>query len=69
MTTTSCEALDGRMKERVKEHGLVDVKFLLGNAGEASFDLVCEEVGRLYDALERNEYRKVPTFKDTHKED
>lgn len=69
MATTPSEELTKRIAERVEEHELVDVKFYLGNPGEASFDVVCEEVGRLYDALGRNEFRKVDTFKDSYKTD
>lgn len=35
--------------------GLVDVKFFLGNAGEATTEQVCEEVNAMYAALEKGD--------------
>ena len=43
--------------ENMKAVGLVDVKYLLSNAGEATTDQVCVEVNAMYEALERKEYK------------
>jgi hypothetical protein len=39
--------------------GLVDVKFFLGNPGEATTEQVCEEVNAMYAALERGDYETL----------
>lgn len=41
--------------ETMAANGLVDVKFFLGNAGEATTEQVCREVNALYDALDRGD--------------
>jgi hypothetical protein len=41
----------------MKAAGLVDVKYLLSNTGEATTEQVCGEVNALYLALERKEYK------------
>lgn len=43
--------------------GLVDVKFFVRNPDEATTELVCREVNRLYDAVDRGE-AEVLDFKD-----
>lgn len=41
--------------ENMAAGGLVDVKFFLGNAGEATTEQVCREVNAMYAAVERGE--------------
>lgn len=41
----------------MKAAGLVDVKYLLSNTGEATSEQVCGEVNAMYLALERSEYK------------
>lgn len=41
--------------EKMAADGLVDVKFFVRNIDEASPDSVCEEVLRLYEAVDRGE--------------
>lgn len=42
--------------DRMAADGLQDVKFFLGNAGEATTEQVCREVNALYDALGRGDF-------------
>jgi len=53
------EVLAARYEGLAANQGLVDVKFFLGNAGEATTEQVCREVNALYDALERGEYEPL----------
>jgi hypothetical protein len=46
-----------------RDAGLIDVKFLVGNLDEASFDAVANEVLRLEEAIERKAF-KVIRFND-----
>lgn len=41
--------------EKMAANGLVDVKFFLGNAGEATTEQVCREVNALYEAVDRGD--------------
>lgn len=43
--------------EKMKAAGLVDVKYLVSNAGEATKEQVCGEVNAMHDALRRKEYK------------
>ncbi len=45
--------------ENMAANGLVDVKFFLGNAGEATTEQVCGEVNAMYAALERGDYEPL----------
>ncbi len=49
------EELAARYECMAANDGLVDVKFFLGNAGEATSEQVAREVNALYCALERGE--------------
>jgi hypothetical protein len=51
-----CEALSARFDAMRQNDGLVDVKFLLGNVGEATTELVCAEVMSMLDAYDAGEY-------------
>ena len=67
MDMTHCDQLVERVNARAASQELVDVKFFLANTEEASVDLVCQELSRLYDALDREEYKEVPSFKDSYR--
>lgn len=43
--------------KKQKAAGLVDVKYLVSNASEATTEQVCGEVNALHDALARKEYK------------
>ena len=43
--------------ENMKAAGLVDVKYLVSNAGEATTEQVCGEVNAMHEALERSEFK------------
>jgi hypothetical protein len=58
MTKTECQTLAERFEEKALA-GLVDVKFLVSNPGEADAEVVCEEVNRLYGAIERGDFRPL----------
>ncbi|MDX3885557.1 MAG: hypothetical protein QHC65_14140 [Sphingomonas sp.] len=44
---------------KMQAGGLVDVKFLLSNAGETTAEEVCREVNALYAAVERGDTREL----------
>lgn len=52
------ETLAARYKGMAAD-GLLDVKFFLGNAGEATTEQVCREVNALYEALDRGDYETL----------
>ncbi|WP_441280535.1 hypothetical protein [Tardiphaga sp. 862_B3_N1_1] len=58
MTKTECQTLAERFEKKALA-GLVDVKFLVSNPSEADAELVCEEVNRLYAAIEQGEFRPL----------
>jgi hypothetical protein len=45
--------------EGMQAAGLVDVKFFLRNAGEATSEQVCGEVNAMYDALALGNYKPL----------
>ncbi len=47
--------LAARYDKLAAERGLVDVKFFLRNAGEATTEQVCREVNAMYAAVDRGE--------------
>lgn len=55
MTNMSEREMLAARYENMAANGLVDVKFFLGNAGEATTEQVCREVNAMYAALERGE--------------
>lgn len=60
-----CAKLAGRFNTMAAD-GLVDVKFYLRNLDEAAGELVCNEVNRLYDSLDKGEC--VPLdFRDSYR--
>lgn len=63
MNSTHCTELEARF-ERMASDGLLDVKFFVRNAQEATPDLLCEEVSRLYAAVDRGEATPLD-FKDS----
>jgi hypothetical protein len=65
MDATECKKLADRFGEMAKG-GLVDVKFFFASAEETEAEQVCREVGRLYEALDKDEY-SVLDFKDSYK--
>ena len=56
--------LAGRFETMAKEDGMLDVKFYF--TGEASPEQVCEEVNRLYRAVENKEFVELD-FKDSYR--
>lgn len=52
--TTHCDDLAARF-ERMAAEGLVDVKFFVRNSEEATSEVLCGEVNRLYAAVDRND--------------
>jgi hypothetical protein len=56
MTKSERDDLAARY-ESMAANGLVDVKYLVTNAGEATTEQVCGEVNALYEALARHEYK------------
>lgn len=53
-TNLQCTKLAARF-EKMAADGLLDVKFFVRNQDEASAESVCEEVNRLYAAVDRGE--------------
>lgn len=45
--------------ESMAANGLVDVKFFLGNPGEATTEYVCLEVESMYAALDRGDFEPL----------
>jgi hypothetical protein len=64
MTNSDCVTL-ANLYSRKAAAGLVDVKFFVGNLGEAVKDIVCGEVLRLEAAIERGEEYPLD-FDDRH---
>lgn len=58
MSKTECQTLAERFEQKAQA-GLVDVKFLVSNPGEADAELVCEEVNNLYAAIDRGDLRAL----------
>lgn len=52
---TECLKLAARFERMAADEGLRDVKFFVRNADEAAAESVCEEVNRLYAAVDRGE--------------
>ena len=65
MTDSACKTLADRFEAR-RAKGLVDVKFYVTGADEATYEGVCEEVIRLYDAMDRGDYKPL-VFNDSRK--
>lgn len=61
-TTSHCDELAARF-EKMAAAGLLDVKFFVRNSDEATAEGLCNEVNRLYAAVERGESR-ILDFKD-----
>lgn len=53
------KTLADRYARMQAEEGLVDVKFLLSNAAEATTDEVYREVNAMYEALDRGEAKDL----------
>lgn len=51
----NCQKLAARFARMAASDGLRDVKFLVRNVDEAAAESVCDEVNRLYEAVERGE--------------
>jgi hypothetical protein len=64
MTHSDCIDL-AALYERKAQNGLVDVKFFVGNIGEAVKEIVCGEVLRLEAAVERGDVFPL-NFDDRH---
>ena len=58
MSQPECHSLAKRFEAKALA-GLVDVKFLVSNPGEADAEQVCEEVNQLYNAIDRGEFRPL----------
>ena len=65
MTTNHCDDLAARF-ERMSAQGLLDVKFFVRNSEEATSEVLCNEVNRLYAAVERGE-DTILDFKDSNR--
>lgn len=63
MNNTHCTELEERFGT-MASNGLLDVKFFVRNAQEATPDQLCEEVTRLYAAVDRGEVTPLD-FKDS----
>jgi hypothetical protein len=61
---SSCSELAKRFETK-SGAGLVDVKFFVGNTYEAVHETVCQEVNRLYEAVEAGNTAKLD-FNDSH---
>ena len=66
MSQTEQATLASHYEERERE-GLVDVKYCLSNAREASAEQVCKEVNRMHRALASNECSPLE-FNDSNRE-
>ncbi|WP_417489452.1 hypothetical protein [Maricaulis sp.] len=64
-TTTQCETLADRFA-KMRDAGLVDVKFYMRNLDEAATESVCAEVNDMYEALDRGEFSPLD-FKDSYR--
>ncbi|ESY63131.1 MULTISPECIES: hypothetical protein [Mesorhizobium] len=62
---SECQTLAARF-ERMAADGLRDVKFFVRNADEATHEDVCQEVNRLYEAVERGDATPLD-FKDSNR--
>jgi hypothetical protein len=62
MVQTECQKLAARFAAKAA-NGLVDVKFYVKSPAEAVHEQVCEEVNRLYQAIERGDVAALD-FKD-----
>ena len=60
---TRCDELSTRFQNMADNDGLVDVKFFLDTSDEATANVVCEEVTRLFSAMNADEYYDLD-FKD-----
>jgi hypothetical protein len=61
---TETQKLAGRFESLANLKGMLDVKFYF--SGEASSEQVCEEVNRLYQAVDKGEFA-VLDFKDSYR--
>lgn len=66
MNNTHCTELEERF-ENMASNGLLDVKFFVRNAQEATPDQLCDEVSRLYAAVDRGEATPLD-FKDASRQ-
>jgi hypothetical protein len=64
MEKTECQKLAQRF-EQLESKGLKDVKFFIADPSEAVVEQVCQEVNRLYEAVDRGECRPLK-FNDSH---
>ncbi len=64
MSNTDCTELAALYAKKAA-NGLVDVKFFIGNVGEAVHEIVCGEVLRLEVAIERGDVFPLD-FDDRH---
>lgn len=63
--STHCDELAERF-EKMAADGLVDVKFFVRNSEEATVEVLCDEVTRLYEAVDRGEASALD-FNDSHR--
>jgi hypothetical protein len=63
-STSHCDELAARF-EKMAAEGLRDVKFFVRNGEEATAEVLCNEVNRLYAAVERGEHT-ILDFKDVN---
>lgn len=54
MTDTACKPLADHLSAR-KANGLVDIKFYVHNADQATVEKACAEAAKLFEAIERGE--------------
>ncbi len=66
MKQTPRERLLGRFQDQ-KAAGLKDVKFFLSRSNETTVDAVCDEVNRVYDALESGAVVKARLWNDSNR--
>jgi len=60
----ACEAVAALYKEK-EAAGLIDVKFFVDDAYKATREVVCREVLRLEDAVNKGDYEEL-VFNDRH---
>ncbi len=51
--------------EKLKEEGLIDIKFAFGSLSEATLDEVCGSINAALDAVERKDYVEFPRVGDS----
>ena len=61
MAETAKERLVAWYEDQRKNHGLVDIKFTLGDTSKANVENVCADILRVIDAKNRGDCQRIAT--------